>query len=261
MRKFFYTSIGTFHIEIGKLPRIALGIEFGAGDGDEIQINVGCYYQLWLSYGARWISKLWRKSREIEVDLWFRERLQDISVSVSLYGGDNNHFSSVRKYYFTPISKLLDIVLGEPMYRSEEKECDNTIFDMPEGRYLAGTKIVHRYWKRPLSPFTRSSKSVEFNFEGGIPVEGKGENSWDCGMDAYFSSSIGLEKDESIYSARDREILDILKTRMRRSSFSHYTLENLKKEGYYVSLDGFITRDMMKGNSNNEAQSLKSSNG
>lgn len=248
MRKFFYTRFGTFHVEIGKLPRITLGIEFGAGDGDEITINVGFGYQLYLSYGAHWICKVWRHSREVSVDLWFRGfDLSYMSMSIDLYGGDDDHYNRVRKYYFYPIGNLLDIILGERIYSSVDTPCDNVIFDMPEAQYMAKVKIVDCAWKRPLSPFIKRARSVDFDFgDVGIPVEGKGENSWDCGMDAIFSCSMGIEKDESVREARDKEILSIIKTRMRRSSMSHYTLEALAREGYYVGEEGYMLRDHSK---------------
>lgn len=247
MRRFFYTSLGDIKIEIGRLPRFAIGIEFGAGDGDEIQLELGLYYQIWISYGARWIFKVfYPNARKISLSVWGQLPIHQSSVAISLWGGDQDHFTTVREWYFLPLERLLDFCLGYYKYESTEEECDNTVFSLPEGDYLAKTKIVHRSWKRPRSPFTRRQKSVEFDFETGIPIEGKGENSWDCGMDARFSCSMPMGKEDRIQDMRDKEVLDIIKLRMRRSSLQRYSLERLKSDGYYMDNHGFIVRDIPK---------------
>ncbi len=95
---------------------------------------------------------------------------------------------------------------------SAPAEC---MIPMPEGQYRATWKHevrtrrflrwpgkVRNYWQRPTS-------SVTLDIPGGIPHWGKGENSWDCGMDGLFGCG-GTTLEEAIGRAvgstlRDRE--------------------------------------------------------
>lgn len=69
---------------------------------------------------------------------------------------------------------------------------------MPEGSY-DGTYEIRRYvtehvgrlgWLRDRVLGRKTHDVVSIDVPGGIPVEGKGENSWDCGMDGVFGQSI-----------------------------------------------------------------------
>lgn len=67
---------------------------------------------------------------------------------------------------------------------------------LPEGDYPATweTNSYKRYYVRwpgkALNPFIKQpSESISVDVEGGVPVWGKGENSWDCGLDAHFGST------------------------------------------------------------------------
>lgn len=68
------------------------------------------------------------------------------------------------------------------------------LIPLPEGNYK-GTWTEERHISRFVRfPGTlrdriigpRSHSGVDLKIEGGIPIEGKGENSWDCGMDGLF---------------------------------------------------------------------------
>jgi hypothetical protein len=68
---------------------------------------------------------------------------------------------------------------------------------MPEGNYFA-TWTEKRYVKRYTGRLgrlrdrvagPRQHSLVDLDIPGGIPHEGKGENSWDCGMDGLFGCS------------------------------------------------------------------------
>jgi hypothetical protein len=65
---------------------------------------------------------------------------------------------------------------------------------LPEGSYLAAAQYETRTWTRsrwPWWPFkkTRQATSVDVHAWHGLPHEGKGENSWDCGTDGLFGYS------------------------------------------------------------------------
>ena len=82
---------------------------------------------------------------------------------------------------------------------------------MPEGKYPAHVKRERRTWKRPrwFTPLVRGYWDVDV--ESGIPVPGKGENSWDCDDDAIFASSFSVNKAETAYMAGKCVAMDALR--------------------------------------------------
>lgn len=85
-----------------------------------------------------------------------------------------------RMHVFRP----LDLLLGRRQYSSDPYETRDVLIPMPEGAYPATVTMSRDTWKRPRSPFRRTVVRADIKCERGIPFEGKGENSWDCGEDA-----------------------------------------------------------------------------
>lgn len=89
---------------------------------------------------------------------------------------------------------------------------------MPEGIYPAEwqrTTYTTRHVRFPGTLLDRlrgprRHASVNIDVPGGIPVEGKGENSWDCGMDGVFSQS---GPDGTVAEATERLAVSVLKQR------------------------------------------------
>lgn len=88
-----------------------------------------------------------------------------------------------------------------------------TVVPMPEGDYPAVWREVTtttRY-TAPLGRIRdairgpRISHYIKLDIPGGIPVEGKGENSWDCGMDGTCGTS-GATVHEAVRNAIDATI-------------------------------------------------------
>lgn len=80
-----------------------------------------------------------------------------------------------------------DTFFGRQKYESRELEKRDVVVPMPEGSYKAVVTLSEDTWKRPRSPFTARRLAGSIEVPGGIPTEGKGENSWDCGEDAIYS--------------------------------------------------------------------------
>lgn len=79
-------------------------------------------------------------------------------------------------------------VLGKPRHTLEVLE-ENipVVVDVGQwegDRYEGTAKHTRRTWKRRFS--TKVADGYEIDMQQGIPFPGKGENSWDCGDDAYF---------------------------------------------------------------------------
>ena len=67
---------------------------------------------------------------------------------------------------------------------------------MPEGAYKATVEMFWGIWKRPRWV---AKKILRANVEipSGIPKNGKGENSWDCGEDATFGITMPAKNVEN----------------------------------------------------------------
>lgn len=81
-----------------------------------------------------------------------------------------------------------DWILGKPRHTLEVLEEGIPIVaevGQWDGDSYRGTaKHTRRTWKRRFS--TKVSAGYEIDMQEGIPFPGKGDNSWDCGDDAYF---------------------------------------------------------------------------
>lgn len=131
----------------------AFGSDFDRGHDREIGISVhdrAIWWHFWVGTMASW-------SRKYPWCRWWRQ--------------GSFHFASL---------------LGKETHRCEALKRDiPLLIPMPEGVYRAVAKIERRTWKRPLW-FARVRVSVDVTIPKGIPFQGKGENSWDCGDDGLY---------------------------------------------------------------------------
>lgn len=82
---------------------------------------------------------------------------------------------------------VADVLLGRKKYEKTIVDVRPVLIPMPEGPYPAVATRTICTWTRPRWPwwpFTRMRQGGNIDCEIGIPHEGKGENSWDCGEDA-----------------------------------------------------------------------------
>lgn len=78
-----------------------------------------------------------------------------------------------------------DFFLGKIDYSKQIIETRDMLISMPEGDYKATGTLEICTWKRPRW-FARVRTYIDVKIPDGIPHEGKGENSWDCGEDGLF---------------------------------------------------------------------------
>src|SRR3990167_3630925 len=79
----------------------------------------------------------------------------------------------------------IEAILGkEKIYFDTINKGESQIV-MPEGVYPCKYEIRKYFHKRSRWK-ERSRLMIKVDIPSGIPVEGKGENSYDCGMDAYY---------------------------------------------------------------------------
>jgi len=89
-----------------------------------------------------------------------------------------------------------DFILGGSDFELIEEPPTDTHVPMPEALYPAKCIVGTYTWsyRRPIGRLKdrvfgkRTRRDVRIEVPGGVPVPGKGENSWDCGDDAIYST-------------------------------------------------------------------------
>lgn len=98
-------------------------------------------------------------------------------------------------WWMNPSWEWERLFLGRWDASTVEGDTGETLVPLPEGTYAARwtEKITTWTYKgrrlgrlRDAMFGPRTRRYFDLSIEGGIPIEGKGENSWDCGMDGLF---------------------------------------------------------------------------
>lgn len=84
---------------------------------------------------------------------------------------------------------FLDTLLGRNQVEWEVMEKALVAIPMPEGVYHGEATVKKRIDKRPRW-FAKVSYDTWIDVPKGIPFQGKGENSWDCGDDGIFGTGV-----------------------------------------------------------------------
>jgi hypothetical protein len=85
---------------------------------------------------------------------------------------------------------LLDVFLGRAVHSSRTLSYNGSFIHMPEGVYACTVKLHRDTWKRPRWPRPLRIDRATVEIPVGVPIPGKGENSWDCGEDKIYSSTM-----------------------------------------------------------------------
>lgn len=103
--------------------------------------------------------------------------------------------------------RIKDILFGRAKFQKETLSESSIVIPMPEGSYEATMKRERTSWKRPRLPWPSVREDSWIDVHGGIPFEGKGENSWDCGGDALFGTGCNGHREEDAVAAVVRAVL------------------------------------------------------
>ncbi len=103
-----------------------------------------------------------------------------------------------------------DFLFGKPQVTRELLTEERVPLAFPEGVYEATVQLFDATVKRPRSPLVKRGRRASVAVVGGVPVPGKGENSWDCDEDALheqwtYSSSVAEAVGsfvEAVYESR-----------------------------------------------------------
>ncbi len=94
-----------------------------------------------------------------------------------------------RDGHLHPYETIADAVLGKERVETTALSTHDVLVPMPEGTYPAVVTIEQRTCRRARIPWpTHVSRSAGITIPGGIPVPGKGENSYDCGDDGIYGT-------------------------------------------------------------------------
>lgn len=116
---------------------------------------------------------------------------------------------------------ISDAVLGPNEYSEVNlSPMQHIQIPMPEGNYKATCIMQRTTWKRPRWPFPIVVTRAKIEIPDGIPVPGKGENSWDCGPDATYGMTCNAD---SVEAGVARLVESVLSTRKKRCGSHIYT--------------------------------------
>ncbi len=179
----------------------SINFHLGTGDVDEdlgLSFCIPYVLNLWMEIKAPWIKRLCYRvlpirhynykddgshSSRIGSDREISIRVFDWAIWWSLWMPvDECRLDEpwYRRENFRPI----DFLFGRQDYSARVIDEGVCVIPMPEGCYIATYKTKFCEWTRKRSPFKETRFRTEVDIPGGIPVPGKGENSWDCEDDA-----------------------------------------------------------------------------
>ena len=198
--------------------------DVGNTDEDDITLAVACrLFAAWASLEDVF-PRSWRYRKGAD-----GHYLPDKSIGLSWHnGGLYWHVWTPRDEWHRSTPRWrdgswhpVDTLLGRRVHRMVEGEPEPCEIVMPEASYPATARRYVQTWTRPRFPWwplTKRRSGVEIDIPRGVPVPGKGENSWDCGDDAIMSTGVALPPHGSIREASEKVALDALRTRQRYAS-------------------------------------------
>lgn len=187
--------IGRFHFE-WSIPTHFLHFSVGINGGDSnrnLTFAVACkVFSIYASMRfvhfrvGHW-STYSDKPFFIHEEREFKISIHDGSLWLRLWGDPMGGWSRDMSWWlvnhcFNP----MDFFFGMDKYTTKSLKTGECLIPMPEGSYPATYDLFVSTWKRPRWPFKRQLQRITIDIKKGIPFEGKGENSWDCGEDATF---------------------------------------------------------------------------
>lgn len=113
---------------------------------------------------------------------------------------------------------FVDFLLGKHKYTSTVLEQREVTIPMPEKAYAATAKLTACEWKRPRW-FAKRLRRVEIECPEGVPFEGKGTASWNCGPDATFGLTTPAD---SIPEGVGKMVGSVLRDRVRYGGWNDW---------------------------------------
>lgn len=164
-----------------------VGVQFGGMGDDNILLTlssplVSLYLGLESRAGLRWLPE--DKECSISVHSW--------ALRINPWSSAHGDWCRKDPWWRRGVAiHIDDLLLGSSRYSEVDLQQQVPVLvPMPEGTYTGTARLFESEWRRRWYwPATRLLR-VEINIPGGIPYEGKGENSWDCGEDATYGITV-----------------------------------------------------------------------
>lgn len=102
----------------------------------------------------------------------------------------------------TIVLHVVEWLIGRSRCETVKGSPSETFIPMPEGCYRATATPETRTWRRRWYWPERRRDSVWLDIPGGIPRNGKGDNSWDCGDDGLFGCGGDTLEDAIAHAVR-----------------------------------------------------------
>jgi hypothetical protein len=223
---------GEFHIEYwlfkrSNKPRLMLGI--GGGDTDRqlcLSIGLPWLIALYLVFDHAWLKRLapthrvasykggyWDMPIERQIGFFYSDGRFWVKLWADTMDPDRNRFKW--QEFNWGLRYIADLLFGKTRYYEAGHQEHDEYIIMPEGAYRAKIVTYLACWKRPRWPFVHRVHRANIEIPGGIPVPGKGDNSWDMDDDAICSiGTIGA----NLYDLRQQIYESAMRDRVRYAS-------------------------------------------
>lgn len=209
---------GRFHAEwcVFCHPKLHVGFEKGGhvDDGTGIAFRLALlFFSVYVSFDcARLFGRPWNYLRERHLSASWH----DGAIWLELWTGDDDWVRD-RPWHRNTVS--LDVVrwiVGRENFTWEKGESFEVLIPLPEGCYKAIFTPSVKTWRNRFRTLVKRGHDIKI--PGGIPFEGKGENSWDCGEDGLYGTGCG----ESVEEGIGHVVTTVLESRKRYGgSFVH----------------------------------------
>lgn len=173
--------------------RIAAGVDLGGGD-DAIAARLCVWlfslYFAWNNFEVqRWLDNLTKRKGEKygngrEIGFHWTSG----TLFVHLWN-DPMEWSSTQPKWWTFSICPRDLILGRAKHSSRVLSEGVRPLTLPEKTYDVKIQITESAWKRPRWPWPHKIVRTNAEVDGGIPVPGKGTESYNCGDDAIYSQT------------------------------------------------------------------------
>ncbi len=194
-----------------KTRSFGASVSYDDGEGEYcLHAAMPWLFSIYWSWSHRHSGKSWERSFAIHHwGLWLR------------LGGNQHDWTKGEPWWWAMHLDIPDFVLGRDRYTEQILARKDASVYLPEGEHPVKVEITLSRWKRSRWPWAvcRRGSKVTVVDPAGIPVPGKGENSWDCGADAICAHSSTAS---TVVEAVSSMAQSVLETRNRYAGSDRY---------------------------------------
>jgi len=216
-----------------KAPTTSFGIDFdlcrNGWQEETIGFSFKCLlFAVWVGLEWRWLYRVLekitrRKGERFTNGRTFGVNIHNWTLWLDIWRDPMESRGS--DYWWQHISfDIREFFRGKGKREEELLEEREVLVLMPEGTYKGKATLSRITFSYPRW-FKNSFKSFSIDVAGGIPFEGKGENSWDCGADACYGFSGSAE---SIPEGVGKLVGSVLKSRVRYGGWGDWVWDKKK---------------------------------